>query len=93
MSQMITDMFHLSKALPHPGYSGVRFTRSLVLCVVFCGSLYVLFLLAIVLSVLLRFTDSDGPFGIFGLFLQQLLMDNSIWLEWSLVMTGCMVSH
>jgi len=29
------------------------------LCVLFCRSLFVLFLLAIVLSVLLRFTDSD----------------------------------
>jgi len=30
---------------------------------------YVLFLLTIVLSVLLRYTDSDYPFGIFKLFL------------------------
>jgi len=30
---------------------------------------FVLFLLAIVLSVLLRYTDSDYPFGIFKLFL------------------------
>jgi hypothetical protein len=38
----------------------------------FCRSLFVLlyfFLLAIVLSVLLRFTDSEYPFGIFKLFL------------------------
>ena len=34
----------------------------------FCGSLYVLFLLAIVLFVLLRYADSDCPFGIFKLF-------------------------
>jgi hypothetical protein len=33
----------------------------------FCGSLFVL--LAIVVSVLLRFTDSNYPFGIFKLFL------------------------
>jgi hypothetical protein len=33
----------------------------------FCRSLFVLFLLAIVLSVLLRFTDSDYHFGIFKL--------------------------
>jgi hypothetical protein len=31
--------------------------------------MFVLFLLTIVLSVLLRFTDSDYPFGIFKLFL------------------------
>ena len=34
----------------------------------FCGSLFVLFLLVIVLSVLLRYADSDCPFGIFKLF-------------------------
>ena len=45
-------------------FSGIRVTRSLVLCVCFvycCLS----FFLAIVLYVLLRFTDSDYPFGIF----------------------------
>ena len=47
-----------------PMFSGVRVTRFLVLCVMLCRSLFVLFLLAIVLSVL-RFTDSDYPFGIF----------------------------
>ena len=56
-----------------PGFSWVCVTRSLVLyvyfvdrCLSFCP-----FLLAIVLSVLLRFTDSDYPFGIFKLFLCQ----------------------
>jgi hypothetical protein len=39
-----------------------------VLLIVVCP--FVLFLLAIVLSVLLRYTDSDYPFGIFKLFLQ-----------------------
>ena len=43
----------------------VRVTRSLVLCGVDrCP--FVLFLRAIVLSVLLRLTDSDYPFGIFN---------------------------
>jgi hypothetical protein len=37
-----------------------------VLLIVVC--LFVLFLLAILLSVLLRFTDPDYPFGIFKLF-------------------------
>jgi len=50
----------------HPVFS---VSRSLVLYVVFCRSLFVLFLFAIVLSVLLRFMDSDYPFGIFKLFL------------------------
>ena len=49
-----------------PSVSGVHVIRSLVLCV-FCGSLFVLFLLAIVLSVLLWYADSDYPFGIFKL--------------------------
>ena len=42
---------------------------------IFCRSLFVLlyfFLLAIVLSVLLRYTDSDYPFGIFKLFLMSI---------------------
>ena len=39
----------------------------------FCRSLFVLFLLAIMLSVLLRYTDSDYPFGIFKLFLRYIL--------------------
>ena len=37
----------------------------------FYRSLFVLFLLAIVLSVLLQYTDSDYPFGIFKLFFEQ----------------------
>ena len=54
-----------------PDISGVCGVRSAVLCVVFCRSLFVLvlFLLTIVLSVLLRFVDSDYPFGIFKFFL------------------------
>ena len=37
----------------------------------FCRSLFVLFLLASVLSVLIQFTDSDYHFGIFKLFLRH----------------------
>jgi hypothetical protein len=44
-----------------PVSSEVHVARSLVFCVVFCGSLFELFLLAIVLSVL-RFTDYDYLF-------------------------------
>jgi hypothetical protein len=50
-----------------PIFSGVRVTRFLILCLVLCRSLFVLFLLAILLSVFLRFTDSDYPCGIFTL--------------------------
>jgi len=38
----------------------------------FCKSLFVLFPLVIVLSVLLQFKDSDYPFGIFKLFLSDI---------------------
>ena len=48
-----------------PVFRGVRVTRFAVLCVM----LFVLFLLAIVLSVLLRYTDFHYPFGIFKLLL------------------------
>jgi hypothetical protein len=47
-------------------YSGIRATRSLVLCVCFiyrCLSVCI-FLLAIVLSAPLRYTDSDYTYGI-----------------------------
>jgi len=43
----------------------------------FCRSLFVLFLLAIVLSVL-RFTDSDYRFGIFKLFRTVLAFSEQI---------------
>ena len=58
---------HLSSSLV---FSGVRVTRSLILCVCFvdrCLS-FVLFLMANVLSVFLRYTDSDYPFSVFKLF-------------------------
>ena len=53
-----------------PVFSGVHVAWSLVFCVMFCRSLFVLwffFFLAIVLSVL-RFMASDYPFGIFKFF-------------------------
>jgi hypothetical protein len=66
--ELLTLPVHLSSP---PVFSGVRVTRSLVLYVCFvdhCLS-FCTFLLAIVLSVLLQYTDSDYPFGIFKLFL------------------------
>ena len=51
-----------------PEVTPVIVARSLVFCVVFCRSLFVLFLLAIMFSVL-RLTNSDYPFGIFKLFI------------------------
>ena len=51
----------------------------------FCRSLFVLlyfFLLVIVLSVLLRYTDSDYPFGIYKLFdIEKLNIHMEVWLE------------
>jgi hypothetical protein len=66
--ELLTLPEHMSS---HPVFNGVRVTRSLVLyvcfvdrCLSFCS-----FLLAIVLSVLLRYTNSDYPLGILNLFL------------------------
>jgi len=60
----------------------VRVTRSLVLYVCFVDLVcpFVLFLLASVLSVPLRYTDSDCPYGIFKLFLSptRILQDLTI---------------
>jgi hypothetical protein len=63
----------------NPIFSGVRVTRPLVLCVCFVDrSLsFVLFLLTIVLSVLLRCTDSDYTFGIFQLVLRKYFPDEN----------------
>ena len=51
-----------------PVFAGVRVARSLVFCVVFCESLFVIFLLAIILPVLLRFTGFKRFFLIIILF-------------------------
>ena len=68
---------HLSSS---PGFSWVQITRSLVcfMCM-FCRSLFALFLLPIVLSVHLRFTDSHYSFGIFKLFLYGLIYFIVMW--------------
>ena len=61
--ELLTLPEHLSSP---PVFSGVRVTRSLVLYVCFvdrCFS-FCTFSFAIMLSVLLRYTDSDYPFGI-----------------------------
>ena len=51
-------------------FSGVRIAHSLVFCVMFCRSLFVLFILVIVLSIL-RFTDSGYPFSISKVFFKK----------------------
>jgi len=61
-----------------PGFSGVRVARSLVFCAVFCRSLFVPFLLAILLCVLVRFTASDYPFGTLQLFLGKIKMNTPL---------------
>jgi hypothetical protein len=55
-------------------FSRVHVAQSLVFCVVFCWSLFVFFRLAIVLSVLIRFMDSDYPF----LYLQTYI--SQVWI-------------
>ena len=84
VSQMTTDMFHFFNQINTTGASsgagtaypsGARdFTPGFQWgsCYSFCSfmcMLFVLFLLAIVLSVLLRYTDFHYPFGIFKLLL------------------------
>jgi hypothetical protein len=61
------DLLTLSEFIPV--FTGFRVAPSLVFCVLFCRLLYVLFLLAIVLSMLLRFIASDYPVGILKLVL------------------------
>ena len=63
------DIFRLPEDMNSlPVYSGVRVTRSLVFCAVVCILFFVLLHFAIGLSVLVRFTDSDYPFGIANIF-------------------------
>ena len=50
-------------------FGGIRVGRFFIFCVMFCRSLFVLFLLAIVLSVLVSFTASDYLVGIFKIVL------------------------
>jgi hypothetical protein len=56
----------------------LQFLVWLVLCVMFCRSLFFLFLLTIVLSVHLQYMDSEFPFGIFRLFL-SVIFTCSLW--------------
>ena len=71
-------------------FSGVRVARSFVLYVMFCRSLFVLFLLAIVLSVL-RFRASNHSFGIFKF--SFIHMDKGNEHITGLISTFCIISH
>jgi energy-coupling factor transporter transmembrane protein EcfT len=53
----------------------VILTSFLVLCVIFVVCHFVVFLLTIVMSVRLLFTDSDYPFGFFKFFLTNVLIE------------------
>ena len=64
--EMSTIPEHLSSP---PVFSGARVAQYLDFCVVSCMSMFVFFLLVIVLSVL-WFTVSDYPFGIIKHFLK-----------------------
>ena len=74
-----------------PVFSRVHVTRSLVLCVMLCRSLFVLCLLAIMLSVLLRFTDTGYPFGIFNLFLEEYCLIGCVCL--AMCLTNLILHH
>jgi hypothetical protein len=65
---IITKCYQKTWQWVHPRFLVWFVLLDLLLYVYDCRSLFVLFLLAIVLSVLL-FTDSEYPFGIFKLFL------------------------
>ena len=69
---LITLPEHMSSPLVS---SGIRVTQSLVLCVCLVDRYMCPFVrfFTIVLSVLLQYTDSDYPFGIFKLFLDYFL--------------------
>ena len=66
------ELLNLPEQLSSPPvFSGIRVSRSLVLCsaLKIVVSPFVLFLLAIVLSVVPRITNSDYPFRIFKMLL------------------------
>jgi hypothetical protein len=58
--ELLTLPEHLNS---HPRISGIRVAQSLIFCIVFCSSLFVCFLLAIMWFVLLRLMASDSPLG------------------------------
>ena len=78
------ELFILREHLSLPAvFSGIHIAQSLIFCISFCRSLFVLYillLLVIVLSAILRFTDSDYCFDIFKPFLceQQHLAANTL---------------
>ena len=76
----------------HSVFSGVRVAWSLVFCVLFCRSMFVLlfvFGLAIVLFVLLRFMNSDYPIGIFNLTLPITKTNANINMDSTIAGTLC----
>ena len=68
--ELLTLRDHLSSSRV---FSGVRVIRSLVVCLCFADRYlsFGFFPLAIVLSVLLRYTDPEYPFFIFKLYLRR----------------------
>ena len=67
--ELLTHPDHQSSP---PFFSRVHVVQPLVVCVVLCRSLFVPFPLTIVLSVLLRFTDSNYSSGIIKFFLSKI---------------------
>ena len=56
--ELLTRLEHMKSP---PGFTGIRAARYLVFSLMLCGSLFVLFLLSIVLSVFLLFAASNFP--------------------------------
>ena len=71
--ELLTLPEHLNS---HPCISGIRVAQSLIFCIVFCSSLFVCFLLAIMWFVLLRLMASDSPLG----YLETLLIAKLAWV-------------
>jgi hypothetical protein len=70
---MEQELLNLPKHLSSlPRLDGFRVTQFLVLCVMFCSLSFDPFFVW-PLSVLIRYTNSDYPFGIFKLFLNDIL--------------------
>ena len=76
--ELLTIPEHLSSPRFLEGFMLPRV--NLVLCVMLCRSMFVLFLLAIVLSFLLRFTASDYPFGIFKFWPLCCILSARLWV-------------
>jgi hypothetical protein len=83
---LITLLEHLSSS---PVFSRVRIARSIVFCIMFCRSLFVLLSFGHCVVCVLRIMASDYPFGIFKL--SFFLFQEGRFLNISLSMSKCLL--